>query len=411
MNNAAEYNAQARINPVYLTAKTAVCLMAQAGIPDAEAVVRALGLENNEPLQAMPDDDTILGNALVVEAKYRTMCRLIEKSGYKTCVDLPCGYTPKALHLTEQGRQFIGLDLPIVVQEVAPILRNLAKQPERMAFYGVDATNLTSLETALQGVEGPLCITTEGMLMYFTDDEVIAVIANIRALLEKYGGCWITPDPEFVGQFFRSFRAILGEKSLDKLKAARNAAKGQSDVEDLGNVFILKPTDGPDDIKRAELLLAKYGLKAEKVNLAEEMPELNIYEKLTIEQISRFQEEMRNCHYWLITLAEGERGQNTDTLTQQPFMMKYTVEKEILQVSLTGRLDSISAPQFLMAWEEEKADKPIAGVSIDCTNLEYISSAGIRLLQEMQKNCHQGIRFTGVNPSVAQILQQKGLDG
>ena len=85
---------------------------------------------------------------LVVEAKYRTMCSLIENSGYCTCVDLPCGYTPKALHLTAKGIQFIGLDLPIVVQEMEPVMHSLTTYPERMAFHPVDATNYDSLDGA-----------------------------------------------------------------------------------------------------------------------------------------------------------------------------------------------------------------------------------------------------------------------
>ncbi|MBQ7515502.1 MAG: hypothetical protein IJS96_04410 [Schwartzia sp.] len=99
-------NIQARTNPIFLTAKMGVCLMAQAGIPDAATIVGSLGLEGNEPFQGLWDSDAILGNALVVEAKYRTMCRLIEDSGYHTCVDLPCGYTPKALRMTEKGDAF-----------------------------------------------------------------------------------------------------------------------------------------------------------------------------------------------------------------------------------------------------------------------------------------------------------------
>ena len=149
---------EARVNPVYLTAKTAVCLMVQAGIPDADKIVHALALENNTPLQNMKDAETILGNALVVEAKYRTMCRLIEASGYQTCVDLPCGYTPRAIYMTEHKRNFVGLDLPIVVQEAGPIIRQLAGRAENVSFHGVDATNYTSLKTALQDCVGPLCI-------------------------------------------------------------------------------------------------------------------------------------------------------------------------------------------------------------------------------------------------------------
>ena len=183
--------AQERTNPVFMTAKTAICLMAKAELPGAEAIVRALGLENSEPLREMSDEETILGNALVVEAKYRTMCRLIEDTGFKICVDLPCGYTPKAIHMTGRGLRFVGLDLPIVIEEVQPVMCSLGEHAARMSFGGVDATNYASLEKALQGGEGPLCITTEGMMMYFTEDEVENVIANIGKLLTKHGGCWI----------------------------------------------------------------------------------------------------------------------------------------------------------------------------------------------------------------------------
>ena len=89
--NTADYSAQARTNPVFMTAKTAVCLMAQAGIPDADRIVRRLGLGSAAEVSGMKDAGTLLGNALVVEAKYRTMLRLIEASGHRVNVDLPCG--------------------------------------------------------------------------------------------------------------------------------------------------------------------------------------------------------------------------------------------------------------------------------------------------------------------------------
>lgn len=52
--------AQKRTNPVFMTAQTAICLMAKAELPGAEAIVRALGLENNEPLREMADEDIML---------------------------------------------------------------------------------------------------------------------------------------------------------------------------------------------------------------------------------------------------------------------------------------------------------------------------------------------------------------
>lgn len=205
----------------------------------------------------MEDAGMLLGNALVVEAKYRTMLRLIEASGYRINVDLPCGYTPKALHLTAKGFQFIGLDLPIVAGEVGPILTSLADHPERMRFEGVDATNPESLTAALKDVRQPVCLTTEGMMMYFTDSEVNAVIANVRSLLEAHGGCWITPDPEYIRQFALTFKAVLGEDAVQKLMASRDAASGQSDAGSLTNGFIVNPLDVPASVERVAALLGK----------------------------------------------------------------------------------------------------------------------------------------------------------
>ena len=54
-----------------------------------------------------------------------------------------------------------------------------------------------------------------------------------------------------------------------------------------------------------------------------------------------------------------------------------------LVISLSGRLDTITAPQLE---EEIKAD--IDGVTelvFDCTSLEYVSSAGLRVLLSAQK--------------------------
>lgn len=402
-----DYDAQARTNPIFLTAKTAICLMSRAGIADADALVRGLELEDNQPLQTMSDADTILGNTIVVDAKYRTMCRLIEDCGCRTCVDLPCGYTPKALHLTRKGLRFVGLDLPIVVREVEPIIRSLGERSELMTFCEVDATNYESLETALRDIDEPICISTEGMMMYFTESEVDSVLTNVRKLLEVHGGCWITPDPEFKLQFIGTFRAVFGENSLDKLAATGKVATKQSNVANLSNSFILDAANISESLKTSEALLAKHALKAEKVNLAEHMPELGVYRQLTAQQIRRFKDAMRQCHYRIITLDDTRKPQ-VNIGNRRPFEMSHTLANGILRLTLCGRVDSLSAPKILTAWESAKSVNVIDGVEIDCSELDYISSAGIRVLSAMQESCSRGLVLLNVNSSAAEIFAQNG---
>ncbi len=140
------------------------------------------------------------------------------------------------------------------------------------------------------------------------------------------------------------------------------------------------------------------------------MPKLSAYKLLAPDQIVRFEEAMRHCHYWVITLDETKGLQNTvSPMEEQSFALQYTLEKGMLHLSLRGRLDTISAPQLLRVWEEVKDGGSIEGIRIDCSHLEYISSAGIRLLLAIQENCSSPIVFSGAKAKVKEILQQKGL--
>ena len=60
----------------------------------------------------------------------------------------------------------------------------------------VDATNQQSIEAALKDCKGKVCITTEGLLSYFTDSELEAMFLAIHNVLSIHGGYWITPDRE-----------------------------------------------------------------------------------------------------------------------------------------------------------------------------------------------------------------------
>ena len=54
-----------------------------------------------------------------------------------------------------------------------------------------------------------------------------------------------------------------------------------------------------------------------------------------------------------------------------------------LTFALEGRLDTITAPQFESEIREEIED--VTALIIDCEKLEYISSAGLRVLLSAQK--------------------------
>lgn len=90
-----------------------------------------------------------------------------------------------------------------------------------------------------------------------------------------------------------------------------------------------------------------------------------------------------------------------------------TTIKEIdgnIVAMLEGRLDTAASP------ETEKAMQPLydcenQDIIIDCTNLEYISSSGLRIFLSVLKNvkpkgCHVYIR--GLNDDLRQVFAMTG---
>ena len=78
-----------------------------------------------------------------------------------------------------------------------------------------------------------------------------------------------------------------------------------------------------------------------------------------------------------------------------------------LEVALEGRLDTMTAPQL----EEELADLDKAdSLVLDCSNLEYISSAGLRVLLSAYRtmNMKGGMKLTNINEIVREVLEVTG---
>jgi len=80
----------------------------------------------------------------------------------------------------------------------------------------------------------------------------------------------------------------------------------------------------------------------------------------------------------------------------------------VLSMALEGRLDTTTAPQL-----EEKLNANLSGVKelvLDCAGLEYISSAGLRVLLSAQKvMSRQGsMKLTHVNMIITEIFEVTG---
>ena len=89
-----------------------------------------------------------------------------------------------------------------------------------------------------------------------------------------------------------------------------------------------------------------------------------------------------------------------------------TIEKKIngeaLTLIVSGRLDTQTAPELEKELDEALAD--IKELTFDMTDLEYVSSAGLRVILKAQKamNAKGSMKLTGVNDSIMEVFDITG---
>lgn len=85
-----------------------------------------------------------------------------------------------------------------------------------------------------------------------------------------------------------------------------------------------------------------------------------------------------------------------------------TVENNTAVFALEGRLDTVTAPEFERVLVETLPG--LTDLTLDFIGLDYISSAGLRILLSAQKQMNrQGeMKITGVNETIAEIFEVTG---
>ena len=79
-----------------------------------------------------------------------------------------------------------------------------------------------------------------------------------------------------------------------------------------------------------------------------------------------------------------------------------------LTVAIEGRLDTTTAPQVEGEIEEAIAQHPGAEVMFDASRLDYISSAGLRVLMRVRKKLGRPVTVRDVSPEVYEIFETTG---
>ena len=88
--------------------------------------------------------------------------------------------------------------------------------------------------------------------------------------------------------------------------------------------------------------------------------------------------------------------------------MQTKLENNVLTLCLEGRVDSGNAAAMEKELMEAVAAAPGAGIAIDAEKLEYISSAGLRVLMKLRKQAKKALPVLNVSNEVYDIFEVTG---
>lgn len=86
--------------------------------------------------------------------------------------------------------------------------------------------------------------------------------------------------------------------------------------------------------------------------------------------------------------------------------INHTTNNGELYVSIEGRIDTVTAPE-LESFLVKNCDG-VTGLTLDFEKVEYISSAGLRVLLGAQKRMNNVMRLTNVCELVMEVFEMTG---
>lgn len=393
------------VNPTYLTAKSTVFLLAVAGNEDAKRMIAGLGLE--DALSRRDPSDTLVseadakalmtGVAVAIEARYAALSRTLKNDGCKNLLDVACGYTPRAIFCKNNGISYAGLDVPVVAEE----LQSFAdKEGLGKVYHGGDATNAASLSAAVEGFEGEVLISSEGLLGYLSTSEFEQLLDGIRRILEKHSGAFVTSD---MGVNYELF-ATANMSSPEAYDASRRRTMEQSDIYNEGVVHM--------DHEKVKAFIEAHGFKVEILPFYHGDENLSMLQAIPESWQKKYLDLLKDARVWRLTLdphytqkASVSGAEKIEKLT-----VDYKIIGGVLEMTVNGRIDTISAPTLLKVFDE--CSDGISSVRVKAEELEYISSAGLRTMMIMVKKLGQGnVTVEGASDEVKEIFTVTGFDG
>ena len=338
------------------------------------------------------------------ETRYKATNNYFFKEGEGCFFDLACGLVPRSLLFAKKGRRYVGADLPAVMASLRYAAEScLAEGKENISFAEVDATNYDTLEKAAAFADGELFISTEGLFPYLTEDEIREVCANIRRLLCEHGGVWVSTDFEVERWSRRICSAYLSNMISDPREYMQISEGELSDVRFAANSLCKGSRDSIRNV------LSDFGFDVKIVPMYDYLDDDSVL-SLPEDRRDAAKDVYKDISFWVMTPKGGAESFNT---SGKDFSAVLTRRSSLLTVSLTGRLDTVTAPDLLKLYRSAVREGGIKRINIKMRKLDYISSAGLRVLMIMYKELTSNgtVSVYNASDSIREIFETTGFSG
>ena len=200
--------------------------------------------------------------------------------------------------MARQGRMFVGTDFAPSIAEIRTVLPDCLsrKQQKRVHYAIADAKDQVGMMRAADRLEGPVCITMDGLMMYLTREEQATVLKNIKAILEKHGGAYVTSD--FLAREFVKAATAVVYDDKDAQRVYRQSAEMYEKTAgvDFDKAFFA-------DADEAQKFIESQGLKVKRIPLFQRPVALQSAKDFNFGQYQKLESLKNELFLWEITVG------------------------------------------------------------------------------------------------------------
>jgi len=157
----------------------------------------------NEVFEAVRGDFGEIDSELIVprlavelEARRKLIDEYLDAGGFSQVLEFAAGYGTRGAERSVAGARYLELDLPSVAERKRRVLDKTGLANENLRVASGNALSFETFEKDLEFFdEGkPVAVVNGGLMRYLNFEEKAEYARNVRRVLERFGGSWITSD-------------------------------------------------------------------------------------------------------------------------------------------------------------------------------------------------------------------------